>query len=120
VLDTGVRFDHPDLLRVDAGGQLLPGYDMISDVTIANDGDGRDADPSDPGDWVTEDESLNDGILQGCFPENSSWHGTQVSGVIGALTDNGIGMAAWRATCALCRCACWANAAALTRTSSPA
>ena len=29
VLDTGVRFDHPDLLRVGAGGNLLPGYDMI-------------------------------------------------------------------------------------------
>ena len=53
VLDTGVRFDHPDLLRVAAGGNLLPGYDMISDVDVANDGDGRDADPSDPGDWLT-------------------------------------------------------------------
>ena len=31
VLDTGVRFDHADLLRVGAGGNLLPGYDMISD-----------------------------------------------------------------------------------------
>ena len=26
-------------------------------------------------------------------PENSSWHGTQLSGLIAALTDNGIGMA---------------------------
>ncbi|TMH08281.1 MAG: hypothetical protein E6H67_01670, partial [Betaproteobacteria bacterium] len=53
VLDTGVRFDHPDLLAVAAGGNLLPGYDMISDPDVANDGDGRDADASDPGDWLT-------------------------------------------------------------------
>ncbi len=31
-IDTGVRFDHPDLQRVGAGGNLLPGYDMISDI----------------------------------------------------------------------------------------
>src|SRR5580693_5840184 len=53
VLDTGVRFDHPDLLAVAAGGNLLPGYNMISIVSVANDGDGRDADASDPGDWIT-------------------------------------------------------------------
>ncbi|HVE48635.1 MAG TPA: hypothetical protein VNG69_03330, partial [Casimicrobiaceae bacterium] len=29
VLDTGVRFDHPDLLTVGEGGNFLPGYDMI-------------------------------------------------------------------------------------------
>src|SRR5579864_1022024 len=52
-LDTGVRFDHPDLLAAANEGRLLPGYDFISDPTIANDGDGRDADASDPGDWVT-------------------------------------------------------------------
>jgi len=54
-IDTGVRFDHPDLLRAGAGdgGRLLPGYDFVSDVNSANDGDGRDADPSDPGDWVS-------------------------------------------------------------------
>ncbi len=56
VLDTGVRFDHPDLLAVAAGGNLLPGYDMISDVAVANDGNGRDPDPSDPGDWLTQAE----------------------------------------------------------------
>ena len=53
VIDTGVRFDHPDLQRAAAGGKLLPGYDMISDIDVANDGDGRDADASDPGDWLT-------------------------------------------------------------------
>jgi serine protease len=103
-LDTGVRFDHPDLLAVAAGGKLLPGYDMIADINTANDGDGRDADASDPGDWVTGVEANNHfGPFYGCTPldpstgkygtQNSSWHGTQVSGIIAAITNNGIGMA---------------------------
>src|SRR5260370_1444201 len=58
-LDTGVRFDHPDLLAVAAGGKLLPGYDMISNALVANDGDGRDADATDPGDGVTAAEAGN-------------------------------------------------------------
>jgi serine protease len=96
VLDTGVRFDHPDLLAVAAGGNLLPGYDMVSDVAVANDGDGRDPDPSDPGDWLTQAEiSQRGGPFFQCStaPENSSWHGTQTAGLIAALTNNGIGMA---------------------------
>ena len=95
-LDTGVRFDHADLLRVGAGGNLLPGYDMIQDVQIANDGDGRDADPSDPGDWLTLAEvTQSGGVFEDCsdLAENSSWHGTQTAGIIAALTGNGIGMA---------------------------
>ena len=52
--------------------------------------------------------------------EFSSWHGTQVSGIIGAATDNGIGMASVGRERACCRCACWPSAAAGTRTSSPA
>jgi serine protease len=103
-LDTGVRFDHPDLLAVAGGGKLLPGYDMISDVNVANDGDGRDADTSDPGDWITGAEANNRfGPFYQCTPldpstgrysaKDSSWHGTQVSGIIGAITNNGIGMA---------------------------
>jgi serine protease len=96
VIDTGVRFDHPDLLRAGAGGNLLPGYDMISDATVANDGDGRDTDPSDPGDWLTLAEvQQTDGPFYQCdtVAENSSWHGTQTSGLVGALANNGIGMA---------------------------
>ena len=96
VVDTGVRFEHPDLLPVSVGGNLLPGYDMMSDAASANDGDGRDADASDPGDWVTREEISQPGsTLFRCAtsPENSSWHGTQLSGLIAALTDNGIGMA---------------------------
>ena len=91
-----MRYEHPDLLPVAVGGHLLPGYDMISDPASANDGDGRDADPSDPGDWLTWAEISQPGSsLFRCTtsPSSSSWHGTQVSGLIAALTDNGIGMA---------------------------
>ena len=94
VLDTGVRFDHVDLQRVAAGGNLLPGYDMVSNVNVGNDGDGRDADASDPGDWITDTEAqLRSGPFYQCDVENSSWHGTQTSGLIGALTNDAIGMA---------------------------
>jgi serine protease len=96
VVDTGVRFEHPDLLPVAIGGNLLAGYDMVSDAVAANDGDGRDADASDPGDWVTRAEISQPGSsLFRCAtsPESSSWHGTQLSGLIAALTNNSIGMA---------------------------
>ena len=87
VLDTGVRFEHPDL-----AGKLLPGYDMVSDAAISNDGDGRDSDASDPGDWVSAAERASS-TFSNCDLSASSWHGTQVAGIIGAATDNGVGMA---------------------------
>ncbi len=96
VVDTGVRYEHPDLRTVPAGGNLLPGYDMVADAQQANDGDGRDADASDPGDWVTQAElDESGGLFYQCkkAPSNSSWHGTQVAGLIAALTDNRLGMA---------------------------
>ncbi len=92
VLDTGVRFEHPDLRSVASGGNLLDGWDFVSDLDVANDGDGRDPDASDPGDWVTKDEAAAGGICEG-EEASSSWHGTMVSGLIGALTDNRLGMA---------------------------
>jgi serine protease len=92
VLDTGVRFEHPDL-----GSNLLAGYDFVGlnngDVKTANDGNGADSDASDPGDWVTTTEVANDPAFKDCTAENSSWHGTQTAGLIGALTNNGVGMA---------------------------
>ncbi|MCB8986530.1 MAG: S8 family peptidase [Ardenticatenaceae bacterium] len=82
VIDTGI-LPHSDL-----AGKTVPGYDFIADVATANDGNGRDADPSDPGDWIAASE---------CFPgnqaSNSSWHGTHVAGTIGAATNNGAGVA---------------------------
>ncbi len=102
-LDSGIRFDHPDLQRAANGGNILPGYDMVSNLGVANDGDGRDADPSDPGDWITAAEAnLVGGDFYKCtsqdstgryVAESSSWHGTQTAGLIAASTNNGIGMA---------------------------
>ncbi|MDY0065107.1 MAG: S8 family serine peptidase [Steroidobacteraceae bacterium] len=105
VLDTGVRYEHPDLGRVEQGGKLLPGYDFISDALVANDGDGRDADASDPGDWITEAEAQQppfdafECLPEGATQANSSWHGTRVASLIGATTNNGLGVAgsAWGA-----------------------
>jgi subtilisin family serine protease len=70
-VDTGIRFDHPDLLRAGFGGRLLPGYDFVDQdynpttgaalgtFLIANDGDGWDPDPSDPGDWINSTDQMN-------------------------------------------------------------
>jgi serine protease len=86
-IDTGVRFDHPDLTS-----KLLAGYDFISDIPTGNTGLGRNSDASDPGDWITAAENAS-GQFAGCGVSNSSWHGTQTAGLIGAATNNGIGMA---------------------------
>jgi serine protease len=96
-IDTGIRFDHPDL-RSSTVDRLLPGYDFISDVAVANDGDGRDADASDPGDWVTTQDTQNP-TFQGCTVENSSWHGTRTAGILGAIANNSTGISGitWQA-----------------------
>ncbi len=88
VIDTGI-LSHTDLV-----GRAVPGYDFINDPFVANDGDGRDPDPSDPGDWYAANEC-------GGFhpPSDSSWHGTHVAGTIGAATNNNLGVAGvnWQA-----------------------
>jgi serine protease len=106
-VDTGVLFDHPDLLRAGLGGRLLPGYDFVGEdfnpnspynglgtFLIANDGDGWDPDPSDPGDWIsTSDTNLSNQLFAGDTVGPSSWHGTRVMGILGALTNNDTGIA---------------------------
>lgn len=89
VLDTGV-LPHPDL-----AGRIVAGYDFVSDPVFAGDGDGRDGDPVDPGDFVTTAQA-NDATspLHGCNVTNSTWHGTMVAGALGAAANNGIGLAA--------------------------
>lgn len=77
ILDTGILPDHPD---ISGSSNLIPGYDMISDAGRGNDGDGRDSDPTDPGD--------------ACPPQPDSWHGTHVAGTVGVgNTNNGTGVA---------------------------
>lgn len=91
VIDTGVQ-SHSDVTR------LLPGYDFVSDVDAANDGDGRDADPTDPGDWVSFAEKNTPG---GPFNNDdcqessgfSSWHGTMMNGIIAAQANNSFAIA---------------------------
>lgn len=73
VLDTGIRFDHPDL-----SGVTVTGYDFVSHTTNG-DGDGRDADPTDPGCPTVDDTDYS--------------HGTHVSGTVAARTNNSIGVA---------------------------
>jgi serine protease len=106
-VDSGIRFDHPDLLRAGFGGRLLPGYDFVGEdvdagngnpvgtFLVANDGDGWDPDPSDPGDWIDSADLANTTVFPGknCSAQNSSWHGTRVMGVLGAVTNNDVGIA---------------------------
>jgi serine protease len=96
VLDTGVRFNHPDL-----AGKLVAGYDFVNLPAAAGDNDGWDADASDEGDFISAAE-LASGPFSGhkCGggtnedqPTNSTWHGTRVAGMIAANTDNGTGIA---------------------------
>lgn len=95
VLDTGVRYDHPDL----ASKLIREGYDMIGvesfDDAVANDGNLADADASDPGDWVSQAD-IDADVVAGCTSgdiQDSSWHGTRVSGLVGAASNNGVGIA---------------------------
>ena len=81
VVDTGLQMNHPD---IKGSPNLAPGYDMVSDPMMGNDGDGRDNDPNDPGDKC-------DAASTTTF---DTFHGTHVAGTIGvASTNNAAGVA---------------------------
>jgi serine protease len=82
IIDTGYR-PHADL-----AANVVGGYDFISDTSVSNDGDGRDSDASDPGDWTAANQCAS-----GDPAYNSSWHGTHVSGTAAAVTNNATGVA---------------------------
>ena len=85
VVDTGLQLEHPDIKD---SPNIAPGWDMVSDPRMGNDGDGRDSDPNDPGDL--------------CDPSvpyaADTFHGTHVAGTIGAAATNnasGVAGGAW-------------------------
>ncbi|QJT04806.1 S8 family serine peptidase [Streptomyces asoensis] len=82
VIDTGY------VAHTDLAANIVGGYDFIADTAVSVDGDGRDSNPADPGDYYAANE-CGSGIPAG----NSSWHGTHVAGTIAAVTNNNKGVA---------------------------
>ena len=112
VIDSGI-VNHNDLNGVAnsatyvPSGRFLPGYDFISQTVtgapanfVANDGNGRDPDPSDPGDWITVADKTNYAdcrdpgeVAPPYTAVDSSWHGTHMAGVVAATANNAAGIA---------------------------
>ena len=101
VIDSGIR-PHEDL-----AGRILPGYDFVADIARANDGGGRDADPSDPGDWIDAADLASDAFKDddNCKISPSVWHGTAVASVIAANTNNAVYGSGIDWAAKICRCA---------------
>jgi serine protease len=92
VLDSGIRRTHPEFPVGTA--RLLGGYDFVSEVEYANDGNGLDPDPTDPGDWVSqEDKTQWPAVFGGCDVASSTWHGTVIAGQLVAQTNDSHGIA---------------------------
>ncbi|WNO70744.1 MULTISPECIES: S8 family serine peptidase [unclassified Streptomyces] len=83
VIDTGYA------THSDVAGNVVSGYDFISSSADARDGNGRDNNAKDEGDWNATDGECG----AGSKASNSSWHGTHVAGTVAASTNNTKGVA---------------------------
>lgn len=94
VVDNGIRYDHPAV----AGNLTHDGYDFVSSASYklcsgggtidnAGDGDGYDADPTQPADYdINFSRSCAIGLTA------SGNHGLHVAGTIGAVGNDGVGV----------------------------
>lgn len=71
IVDTGIT-NHPDL-----NSKVVQGYDFVSTAAYSRDGNGRDSNPQDNGDWGAA---------------GSNWHGSHVAGIAAAATNNWTGI----------------------------